>query len=178
MLLFAAACPIPPTVWSVAAHSPSRPEDAGRTTGGSEDHAARVPTFTLTVSSPAFLVSGEQAAPALCRFTVTAEDPLACSMLIMLDDDRAEWVFGLELLRLGRSTASGVGRVRVRPGVRADSVEIELRGEESCAVVVTGRLILDQLLGAVDGLNAGEVFAPAAAAAFDSLLRRAVGGKL
>src|ERR1051326_8519972 len=79
-----------------------------------------------TVAHDMFALLHQSAAPVVTRWTYSADDPFAVTLVIQTRGDQCvDWVLARDLLVAGLTGPAGIGDVRVRPA-RMDDWDVAL----------------------------------------------------
>ncbi|MGH3912895.1 MAG: SsgA family sporulation/cell division regulator [Pseudonocardiaceae bacterium] len=104
-----------------------------------------------TVAHDMFALLHQSAAPVVTRWTYSADDPFAVTLVIQTRGDQCvDWVLARDLLVTGLTGPAGIGDVRVRPAQLAewDVALVELRSPEGRALLEVDRELLQQFVDA------------------------------
>ena len=104
-----------------------------------------------TVAHDMFALLHQSAAPVVTRWTYSADDPFAVTLVIQTRGDQCvDWVLARDLLVAGLTGPAGIGDVRVRP-VRMDDWDValvEIRSPDGRALLEVDRDLLQQFVDA------------------------------
>ena len=104
-----------------------------------------------TVAHDMFALLHQSAAPVVTRWTYSADDPFAVTLVIQTRGDQCvDWVLARDLLVAGLTGPAGIGDVRVRPA-RMDEWDValvEIRSPDGRALLEVDRDLLQQFVDA------------------------------
>jgi len=104
-----------------------------------------------TVAHDMFALLHQSAAPVVTRWTYSADDPFAVTLVIQTRGDQCvDWVLARDLLVAGLTGPAGIGDVRVRPA-RMDDWDValvEIRSPDGRALLEVDRDLLQQFVDA------------------------------
>jgi hypothetical protein len=104
-----------------------------------------------TVAHDMFALLHQSAAPVVTRWTYSADDPFAVTLVIQTRGDQCvDWVLARDLLVDGLTGPAGLGDVRVRPA-RMDEWDValvEIRSPDGRALLEVDRDLLQQFVDA------------------------------
>lgn len=112
-----------------------------------------------TVAHDMFALLHQSAAPVVTRWTYSADDPFAVTLVIQTRGDQCvDWVLARDLLVAGLTGPAGIGDVRVRPA-RMDDWDValvEIRSPDGRALLEVDRDLLQQFVDAtIDAVPLG-----------------------
>lgn len=104
-----------------------------------------------TVAHDMFALLHQSAAPVVTRWTYSADDPFAVTLVIQTRGEQCvDWVLARDLLVAGLTGPAGIGDVRVRPA-RMDEWDValvEIRSPDGRALLEVDRDLLQQFVDA------------------------------
>lgn len=104
-----------------------------------------------TVAHDMFALLHQSAAPVVTRWTYSADDPFAVTLVIQTRGDQCvDWVLARDLLVAGLTGPAGIGDVRVHPA-RMDDWDValvEIRSPDGRALLEVDRDLLQQFVDA------------------------------
>lgn len=104
-----------------------------------------------TVAHDMFALLHQSAAPVVTRWTYSADDPFAVTLVIQTRGDQCvDWVLARDLLVAGLTGPAGIGDVRVRPARMEewDVALVEIRSPDGRALLEVDRDLLQQFVDA------------------------------